>query len=125
MRIAVPVWDELVSPVLDTAQVLRIYEVDNGKILSKKDFSCVGSDATLPEIAVEKADILICGALSLEIEEKLISQGLKVHPWAMGECDTIIEHYLRGQIRCCEYTMPGCRYGKRRGCSRRRRDSSK
>jgi len=125
MRIAVPVWSELVSPVLDTAQVLRIYEIDNGKILSTKDFSCSEGSAKLSDIVVDNADILICGALSYEIEKSLLARGLKVHPWVMGECDTIINHYLSGKIKCCEYTIPGCRNGKRNGCSRQRRNFSK
>ncbi len=115
MRIAVPVWDGRLSPLLDTAMMLRVYETDNTRVLSTHDYTVGNSGSRLAETIGELADVIICGALSGELETNLTSRGIRVHPWAMGGCDEVVESFLTGGIENCEYSMPGCRRGRGRG----------
>ena len=118
MRIAVPVWGSQISPVLDSAETLKVYDIVDGRFTVRDNIQLIGSGIEKARAMAEIADILICGALSNEMEECLAALGLRVHPWAMGECDSIIENYLHGKIGDCEYSMPGCRRGRHRRCRR-------
>ena len=106
MRVAVPIWDRMISPVLDTAQIMCVYQVEENTITESDMFM-------LPEEVSEKAmyikshaDVLICGALSRLLERELSTQGVKVHPWIMGESYAIASAYAQGKIHEYEYSMP-------------------
>ena len=118
MRVAVPIWGARISPVLDTATTLRLFR--NGE-----DSSAPGADVALPADPLEKiraitqtADIVICGAVSNRMEQDLVHRGVTVHPWVMGEVDSVMDMWRCGRIGECEQTMPGC---GRRGHGRGRR----
>ena len=119
MRVAIPIWDRMISPVIDTAQIMCVYQVEENTITESDMFM-------LPEDVSEKAmyikthaDVLICGALSRLLERELSTQGVKVHPWIMGESNAIASAYAQGKIHEYEYSMPGCKR-HHRGCCHRR-----
>jgi len=118
MRIAVPVWGQLISPVFDTAETLKIYDIDASNISNRNDYQLTGSGIGKARTVAELANILICGAISNEVEKCLIALGINVHPWVMGESDSIIESYLQGKISEYEYSMPGCQRQRQRRCRR-------
>ena len=120
MRVAVPIWNARVSPVLDTASTLRLYRGADEKAVA-------GSDVVLPPELAEKAraiareaDVVICGALSGWMERELIARGVTLHPWVMGDVDEVMDRWRCGRIGECEGTMPGCGRHKRgrHGCVR-------
>lgn len=122
MKIAVPVWEGRVSPVLDTADRLLLIDTRDGDIVSRTEISLGGK--SLPEKAREikqHADVLICAALSRPMESYLLSSGMEVYPWVMGDAEKLAEIYARGHIPGPEFSMPGCRKQyRRRGMHRKR-----
>ena len=117
MKIAIPVWNGNVSPVLDTAERLVVFDIDNGKVISRYEVSI--KDKGIQEkarIMAENAKILLCGALSVKMASYLTSYGLKVYPWIMGNAEQLIEMVIAGNVPGPEYSMPGCR---RRRCGHR------
>ena len=122
MKIAVPVWENRVSPVLDTADRIRIFEASEGTIVSNREVFIGGK--TLFEVAhdiCDNADVLICAALSRSLESCLLSAGLEIHPWFMGDAERLVEMFAEGSVPGPEYFMPGCRGNRYAGqpCGRR------
>ncbi len=116
MKVAVPVWNGNVSPVLDTAGQLIVFEVENERIISRTKLPI--EERILSEKAkkiANSAHILICGAMSSHMASFLSSFGLDVYPWVMGDAECLVEMFASGKIPGPEYSMPGCR-GKQ--CSR-------
>ena len=109
MNVAVPVWNEMVSPVLDTSATLRVVAVENGIPVTEKLIDLPPDVKGKVECIANHADVLICGALSCFLESELNAHGIRVHPWVMGMCDAIFHSYVHGNIADYEYSMPGCR----------------
>jgi len=122
MRIAVPVWEGRVSPVLDTAGKLVVFGVADGAIVTRKELSLEGK--SLPERAREitsNADVLICAALSRPFESYLLSSGINIQAWVMGDAEKLVEMFVCGKTPGKEFFMPGCRRNRSAGCRYRRR----
>ena len=115
MKIAIPIWDGRVSPVMDTASRLLILKIKNKREVSR-------SFLPLPKlnrircaqfIANVGIDILICGAISRPYEKAILHQGIKLYAWIMGDVDEIISAYIADNLRKKDFHLPGC-------CRRRR-----
>ncbi|MHB9029690.1 MAG: hypothetical protein ACYC9O_13065, partial [Candidatus Latescibacterota bacterium] len=78
-------------------------------------------EADLAGFIAARAEAIICGALSHQLEQQLSALGVTVHPWVMGEAGRLIECYAAGNIHDREFSMPGCRGRGRGGCGMRRR----
>ena len=111
MRIAVPIWDNKVSPVLDTASKLLILEtLDREKVsrveadLSERDIS-----RRCYRIRTLEVDVLICGAVSRPFAELLEGSGIDIIPGISGDIEDILQAYFSGTLNQSKFLMPGCR----------------
>jgi len=121
MRIAIPHCNSCVSPVLDTAERLIVVEVDNEIVTSKHEIILTGAGPReKAKNIANHADILVCGAVSRTMCSHLDSLGVKVHPWTMGNIESIIEIVSAGNMPGPEYIMPGCRGNRHGRCGRGR-----
>ena len=119
MRIALPVWETLISPVFDTAQHIRIYVAQPSGVSELGEYPLPQESAKKAEFVAANSDVLICGALSRQMEHELAAHGVTVHSWIMGNIETIAAVYAAGNIQDIEYSMPGCRGRHGHGqCSR-------
>ena len=117
MKVAIPVWNGNVSPVLDTAEKLAVFDINGGKVISRDEVSTKGKGIhEKARIMAENAKILLCGAISVQMASYLSSYGLEVYPWIMGNAEQLIEMVIAGNVPGPEYSMPGCR---RRHCGHR------
>jgi hypothetical protein len=120
MRIALPVWNTMISPVLDTARTLRIISIEGTLVTGREDNVLPAGCLEKAEAIAEQSGILICGAVSCCLEQELVSRRVTVYAWIMGESETIISAYLTGQLHDNRHIMPGCgrwRQGGRHQCS--------
>lgn len=127
MRIAIPIWQGRVSPVLDTARQLLLVDMDNGRELSRRtermpQFHAVGLVRFIGELGV---DVVICGSASRQLESLLEVSGIEVIPWVGGNTEEIVSAYSKGQLSSDHFFLPGCRFargrrGRGRRCGRRR-----
>lgn len=109
MRIAVPIWGDKVSPVLDTATKLLVTE-SGGKnkgprfevFLIKKEISQRCSFIRKLEI-----DVLICGAVSRIFSGMLKASGVKIISGISGPAEDVLEAYLNGDLSQPKFLMPG------------------
>jgi predicted Fe-Mo cluster-binding NifX family protein len=122
MTVAIPIWQERVSPVLDTAGRLLVVTRHRGREVSRRQFIL----APLPPSALVSAivelgvDVLICGALSQWLEAELWRSGVQVIARVCGEIEPVLLAHLAHRLDCPEFRMPGCCGHLRRTSAARR-----
>jgi predicted Fe-Mo cluster-binding NifX family protein len=110
MKIAVPVWDNGISPVFDSSRLLVIADVENGTVISKH-YEPLNSDlpfsraAKLSDLGIK---VLICGAVSQSLANMVEAQGIRVIPFVTGDVNQVLDAYLKGVISMSRFRMPGC-----------------
>jgi predicted Fe-Mo cluster-binding NifX family protein len=117
MRLAVPVWSGRVSPVFDVAKKLLIVEVIGGEATFTEEHTVEDRDPTsaLSQLGVT---VLLCGAVSQELEERLLAAGVELVMEIRGEVEEVVRAYLDGSLAQPWYSMPGCRSRRRRARAR-------
>jgi len=123
MKIVLPVWEDKISPVFDTAMRLLVVEFDNWKEEVSRHAYHIGEGELswkCHRIKELDPDVIICGAISHLFLNMLKGTGLPVIQNIAGKTEDIIEAYLKDDIYNARYLMPGC---KRQGygCGGRKR----
>jgi predicted Fe-Mo cluster-binding NifX family protein len=110
MRIAMPVWSDRISPVLDVARELVLVDIKRKQVMDRKILAIDGN--RFSEIAYmlnrNNVDIVLCGALSDVLFNTLRRRGIRVQCWLTGEIDDILDAFISGRLRDPRYRMPGC-----------------
>lgn len=111
MKIGIPVWEDKVSPVLDTASKLLIVQVENQKEASRFETYLNAHDLSLRSSGIKDLgiDILICGAISRQFSNMLTASGMEIIPWISGHPEDVLKAYLQGTLFHPTFFMPGCR----------------
>ncbi len=121
MKVAIPIWDGRISPLMDTACSLLIADIDEGQVVSKETVGIPRMDIPnqVSFFTDHHIDILICGAISHQLERMLAASGIKPYPWVRGQVDEVIAAYCNGVLQNGNFFLPGC--GRRRGRERGQR----
>jgi predicted Fe-Mo cluster-binding NifX family protein len=137
MKIAIPVWDNHVSTVLDFSNRLIIVDYDSGSIGERSsagfgETSIIQKVARLRELGV---NVLLCGAVSGPLERMILASGIVVIPFLRGTVDEVLDAYLGNRLVDERFALPGCypagmgygrrgmgRRGRRGGWGKRRRE---
>jgi predicted Fe-Mo cluster-binding NifX family protein len=109
LRVAVPIWEGRVSPVLDVAEYLLVADVEKGQEI---DRSVERLDTLLPPQRAHRfselgIDILICGAISHSLSNLLQAAGIEVIPCIIGNVEDVLNSYLSEGIPTPNFFMPG------------------
>jgi len=128
MKAAITIWENRVSPVFDSAQMLLIAEIEDSKVIQKhfEPFNPETSIRLAARLVELEARVLICGAIS-ELPAKTIeSGGVKLIPFIAGNVDEILVSYAKGISLIPGFLMPGCGRNRRRQkqCVRRQKNSA-
>ena len=109
MRIAVSIWEDKVSPVLDTASKLLIIESEMKKEVSRFEARLFAQDISRRCYFVRSLniDVLICGAASRQLSGRLISSGIEVISGISGSVEEVLKAYLQGTLLHSRFIMPG------------------
>lgn len=94
--IAMPVFEERISPLLDVSERFVIYEINNKRIVQRivvsiSDVPDITRIQKLKEIGVS---VIISGAVSRHLSHIITESGVKHIPWANGPVDEIIKLYI-------------------------------
>jgi len=109
MRIAVPIWENRVSPVLDTASRLLIVEKEEQR-------EAIRSETLLEEQDIHRRclrikglgiDILICGAVSQSFLKLLTASGIQIIYGISGNPEDVLDAYFEGTLDHTRFLMPG------------------
>jgi predicted Fe-Mo cluster-binding NifX family protein len=121
-KIAVPIWNGRVSSVFDFAETLQLITLKQDRELSRQELDLTGKgDLERSNCLIAAGpDVLLCGAISRGLDDRLTGAGINVVSLVCGSVDQVIEAYLKNDLDRPEFQLPGCRTGLGR-CSRRRR----
>ncbi len=109
MKIAIPVWEDKVSPVLDTASRLLVVELEGQKEASRFETYLDEQDLSRRCIRIRRlgVDTLICGAISRGFSKILEGSGIHVVPGISGHPEDVLDAYLNGNLFRSKFFMPG------------------
>lgn len=116
MRIAIPIWENKISPLLDTASRLLIVEVEEQSVASRFEIYLDEQDMSRRCFRIRgmEVDILICGAISHHFARMLTGSGIDVIPEISGQAEEVLTAYLQGDLFNSKFLMPGCKRNKSR-----------
>ena len=109
MKIAIPVWENKVSPVLDTASRLMVVELKEGGPMSRFEIYLDERDMSRRCLRIQDlcVDTLICGAVTRHFSEMLKASGIELIQGISGQPEAVLNAYLDGTLAHSKYLMPG------------------
>jgi predicted Fe-Mo cluster-binding NifX family protein len=109
MKIAIPVWENKVSPVLDTASRLLVVELKEGGEMSRFEIYLDERDLTRRCLRIQGLgiDTLICGAVTRYFSDMLTTSGINIVPGFSGRPDEVLDACFEGKLGQGEFLMPG------------------
>jgi predicted Fe-Mo cluster-binding NifX family protein len=122
LKVALPYWQDRISPVLDTADNFLIVDVEADRHKEGERINLSGKSYSERARYLKKhgVKLLLCGAASEYCQELYVSGGIDIIPWLRGRCDSLIEAFRSSSLQDRMFIMPG-----HDGCRRRRRRRKK
>jgi predicted Fe-Mo cluster-binding NifX family protein len=116
MKIAIPIFENRVSPRFDFSPELWIIEVESGEVVSQEKFPTANLNLPkrLEQITSNGVDKIICGGIDGLSRNQLGSRGIDVVQDVIGDAEIVFDLFMRGRLR------PGFRCerrGRRRFCA--------
>ncbi|WP_448589191.1 DUF5320 domain-containing protein [Thermodesulfobium sp.] len=108
-------YKEIIAPVFDSSSNIEIIEINNGEVTGRKLYT-VDQANILDFFLKNSVDLLICGAISRQLESQL-SACTRVISFICGNKEEVLSRLLRGG-NLTNLLMPGCRQNRfRKGYS--------
>ncbi len=124
MKLAMPVWDDCISTVLDFSDCLLVIDSESGVINNRSMVSFAGVTMVEKVARLRKLDIqvLLCGAVSRPMERMIMASGIDIIPFLRGRVGDVLNAYFSGRLLEPGFMLPGCRRGPGfgKGMGRRR-----
>ncbi|OGP93058.1 MAG: hypothetical protein A2157_17160 [Deltaproteobacteria bacterium RBG_16_47_11] len=119
MKIAIPIFENRISPRFDLSPEMWFIEVERGKVVKQEKLSSatLNLPQRLEQIGSNGVDKVICGGIDGFSRNQLGSRGIDVVQDVIGDAEIVFDLFMRGRLRpgfCCE------RRRKRRSCPWRR-----
>ena len=101
MRIAVTYADGMIFQHFGHTQQFKVYEIENGTIISSKvvDTNGSGHGALAGVLTQLHADILICGGIGGGAQMALAQAGIALYGGCSGDADVAVEDLLAGTLQ--------------------------
>ena len=116
MKIAIPIWEDRVSPVLDAASRRLIVEIVNQRETSR--FETYFEGQGLPDKCVRIRGLgirtLVCGAVSTSFSKILEDSGINIISGISGHPEAVLDAYLHGNLCHSTFLMPA--FHRNRAC---------
>ena len=116
MKIAIPNWQDRISPVFDVARKVLLVDIIDGQEQSRQNMPLEidGLQERIETLIKLGTDVLVCGAISRPLEMSLTMRGVKVIPHMCGDIEQVLAAFIAGNLHQDKFSMPGC-------CRQRRR----
>ena len=120
MKIAIPIFKNRISPRLDCARKVLLVEIKEGKkkILSseEKAFHAEGVNEGVDFFVLNEIDTVICGGISIEMQDCLAKNDIRFVSWVTGEAYKALELFIKGELVSGAMLCPGMRMRRWRFC---------
>lgn len=109
MKLAMPIWENHVSTVLDFSENLLIIEIEGREIISQSSINwSLCNDAMKASLLKEEGvSVLLCGAVSKPLQILLENMGINLISCLRGQKDVILNAYMEGQLCEKSFRLPG------------------
>lgn len=116
MKIAIPTWNDKVSPVLDTASRLLVVEIEGHNESSRCEIFMDEQELSrrCSRIQALEVDTLICGAVSHPFARMLTAHGIHLISEISGPVENVLNAYRKGILLDSKFLMPGCKRSRSR-----------
>jgi len=116
MKLAIPVWQDRVSPVFDVAEQVLVVELEGEAEVSRRYETLPDElpDRRARRMADLGVESLICGAISRPLESFLGACRIQVFSRICGNVEEVLHAFRTGTMTTDQFAMPGC-------CGRKRR----
>jgi predicted Fe-Mo cluster-binding NifX family protein len=110
MKVAIPQWQDRVSPVFDSATRLVVVEIVRGRAQDRSEWPLIACDPTrrAAELLQSGANVLICGAISWPMEIAVRSAGIQIVAQICGQVEEVLNAFLEDRLSDSAFLMPGC-----------------
>ncbi len=100
MKIAIPIFENRISPRFDCAYRFMIVHIDNGEIKEKDTMvlSSINPIQRINELANMSVDTIICGAINKFTFRMIKGKNINIIPWITGDANEVLDLYLRGEL---------------------------
>jgi predicted Fe-Mo cluster-binding NifX family protein len=117
MRIAIPQWQGRIAPVFDVAGHLLLVDIDHGRETQRQEQTLAKTEwsARVQGLLSSGVNVLICGAVSAQLQSKIAASGIQVIAFVCGAVDDVLAAYLDGTLADRAFAMPGCQRWRRHG----------
>ena len=106
MRIAIPICEGRISPVFDVARRLMVVDTEEYGELSRMEHALENAEITAlaRRVAELGVDVLICGAISRALEQRIEGEGVRVIRDNRGHVDEVLQAFVEPRAtRLLEY----------------------
>ena len=110
MTVAVPIWQDRISPVFDTATRLLVVRRHRGREVGRKEvvLGSLPPEAITRSVVELRVEVLLCAAISEPLRLALERSGVRVEEHLCGDADNLLSAFFAGNCRRSEFRMPGC-----------------
>jgi predicted Fe-Mo cluster-binding NifX family protein len=107
MKIAIPIFENRISPRFDFSPEMWIIEVERGEVVSQEKLPTANLNLPkrLEQITSNGVDKVICGGIDGFSRNQLGSRGIDVVQDVIGDAEIVFDLFMRGRLRpgfCCE-----------------------
>ena len=117
--IAIPVFQERISPLFDEARRFMLLEITDGRIAQKSTVTLNQESAALRVAKLREIGVttIISGAVSGYLSRIISEQGFMHYSWTSGPVDRVINQFMAGGLKPAVDCGKPCR-GTGRSCGR-------
>ena len=120
MKIAIPLFGTRISPRLDCAKKILLIKIEekDRKVLSveEKEFQTVEAGENIEFYLSNEIEVVICGAISIELQAFLVKHEIRVISWVTGEAQKALDLFIEGTLTSGTMLCPGMKLRKWRFC---------
>jgi predicted Fe-Mo cluster-binding NifX family protein len=109
VRIAIPIWNERISPVLDSCARLVVFDVVENKVVDRKE-AYLGALSVFERSSLMKKldiEVVICGAVSEVFCQALESNLIYMVCGITGDVEQALDAFLGNRLNDPRFRMPG------------------
>ena len=121
MKVAVTIFRNGVSPRVDIADTLFIYDIENGVIQKKEKCSLIFDHPAQLISVLQKKQIatVLCGGCPQFFSRMLFFNGFEVMPGLAGDPELVIKNLIDGKLKHI-YPEPCAPFGRKRRREKKR-----
>jgi predicted Fe-Mo cluster-binding NifX family protein len=110
MNVAITIWENRISPVFDSSQMLLVVEIKANEVMGKQliPFNPDNTSLLVEVLGENGVEVLICGAISIEPANLIEACGITLIPFISGDADDVLKSYAKDAAVIPAFLMPGC-----------------